>query len=169
MMALEIERKYLIRMPDEEMLSGLPDAEIWHIVQTYLTDGADGESRRVRSVVQNGTESYIYTEKRHITPIMREELERRIGREEYERLLLQTDPRGNPIRKVRYRVPYRGQTLEIDIYSFWQDRATLEIEMETPDQRVYLPDWIQIIRDVSDEKRYTNKQMSRHVPMEPLA
>ncbi len=167
-MALEIERKYLIRMPDANMLAALPGAQVWHIVQTYLTDGENGESRRVRSVVQDGTESFVYNEKRRITAIVREENERYISRAEYDRLLAQTEPTRSPISKVRYRIPHHGQLLEIDIYSFWQDRATLEIELESEDQRTYLPDWAQIIRDVSDERRYTNKQMAKNVPMEDI-
>ena len=63
-MALEIERKYLIRMPDVRRISGIPETEIWEIVQTYLADGENGESRRVRRVAQNGTETYYYTVKR---------------------------------------------------------------------------------------------------------
>lgn len=167
-MALEIERKYLIRMPDVRMISGLPQTEIWEIVQTYLTDGENGESRRVRRVAQNGTETYYYTVKRHITNLTRAEREREISESEYDRLLKETDPQGQPIYKTRYRVPYRGQLLEIDIYYFWRDRATLEIELQSEEQDIDLPSWICVIRDVSDEKRYTNRQLARRIPMENI-
>lgn len=167
-MALEIERKYLIRMPDVKMLEALPGVEIWKIVQTYLTDGENGESRRVRIVAQNGAETYFHTVKRHITNLTRAERECEISRAEYDRLLLDADPQGKPIHKTRYRVPYRDQLLEIDVYAFWQDRATLEIELQSEAQRIDLPEWVQIIRDVSAEKRYTNRQLARQIPMENI-
>ncbi len=167
-MALEIERKYLIRMPDVNMISEFPKTEIWEIVQTYLTDGENGESRRVRRVAQNGTETYFYTVKRHITSLTRAESEREISGSEYDRLLLETDPQGQPIYKTRYRVPYHNQLLEIDVYSFWRDRATLEIELDSEEQKIDLPDWVRVIRDVSAEKRYTNRQLARHIPMENI-
>ena len=167
-MALEIERKYLIRMPDVNRLSRIPETEIWEIVQTYLTDGENGESRRVRRVAQNGTETYFYTVKRHITNLTRAESERKISGTEYDRLLTEADPQGQPIYKTRYRVPYHNQLLEIDVYSFWRDRATLEIELDSEEQKIDLPDWVRVIRDVSAEKRYTNRQLARHIPMENI-
>ena len=167
-MALEIERKYLIRMPDVKMLEKLSGTEIWEIVQTYLTDGENGESRRVRIVAQNGAQHYFHTVKRHITNLTRAERESEVSRSEYERLLQDADPQGQPIHKTRYRVPYRDQLLEIDIYSFWQDRATLEIELRSEEQNIQLPEWVEIIRDVSAEKRYTNRQLARHIPMEDI-
>ena len=167
-MALEIERKYLIRMPDVNRLSRIPETEIWEIEQTYLMDGENGESRRVRRVAQNGTEAYFYTVKRHITNLTRAESEREIARAEYDRLLTEIDPQGQPIYKTRYRVPYHNQLLEIDVYSFWRDRATLEIELQSEEQNIDLPDWVCVIRDVSAEKRYTNRQLARCVPMEKI-
>ena len=43
----EIERKFLIAMPDRGMLEACPGASCSEIVQTYLKCG-EGESRRVR-------------------------------------------------------------------------------------------------------------------------
>ena len=37
-MGMEIERKYLIRMPDEAALRAMPGCAVWEIVQTYLKD-----------------------------------------------------------------------------------------------------------------------------------
>ena len=161
-MALEIERKYLIRMPDVHRLSKLPETEIWEIVQTYLTDGENGESRRVRRVAQNGTETYFYTVKRHITNLTRAESEREISGTEYDRLLLETDPQGQPIYKTRYRVPYHNQLLEIDVYSFWRDRAILEIELSDEGEEIFFPKVIQVIREVTGEAAYRNAALAEN-------
>ena len=56
----------------------------------------------------------------------------------------------------------------MDIYRFWSDRATLEIELEREDQPVQLPDWLEIVRDVTGEEAYKNFSLARCVPMEDL-
>ena len=57
---LEIERKFLVEMPDLALLDVRRSA---HIRQTYLTNGEGGSQRRVRMVTENGAVRYIYTEK----------------------------------------------------------------------------------------------------------
>lgn len=49
----EIERKYLIDLPDERFLAAQPDCAVWDIEQIYLL-GEPGETRRIRRVVENG-------------------------------------------------------------------------------------------------------------------
>ena len=78
---LEIERKYLIRRPEEARLAAMPGAEIWDLVQTYLTDGADGSTRRVRSVRTDGKTHYTHTVKHRVTVLSCEEMEEEISRE----------------------------------------------------------------------------------------
>lgn len=168
MSAIEIERKFLIRMPDEECLSSMPGCVKWEIVQTYLKMGPNGETRRVRRIFTDGKEQFIHTQKRRISALSSEENEHEISAEEYAELLKQADPDRIPVDKVRYRIPYMDQLLEIDIYSFWQDRATLEIELESEEQALHLPGWIDVVRDVSDDFAYKNSMLAHHVPMEPI-
>lgn len=165
---LEIERKYLIRMPDEGMLARMPLCEIWDIVQTYLMDGPDGSTRRVRSIASGGQVQYVHTVKRRLSDLSHEEREVEISREEYERLLADANPALNAIDKRRYRIPFEGQLLEIDIYRFWNDRATLEIELESEQQAVVLPPWLQIVRELTGECAYKNRFLAEKVPMEAL-
>ena len=165
---LEIERKYLIRRPEEARLAAMPGAEIWDLVQTYLTDGADGSTRRVRSVRTDGKTHYTHTVKHRVTVLSCEEMEEEISRETYDRLLADADPALNAIEKRRYRSPYAGQLLEIDLYSFWSDRATLEVELRREDQAVELPEWIELIREVTGERAYKNRYLAEAIPMEEL-
>ena len=58
--------------------------------------------------------------------------------------------------------------LEFDIYPFWQDRAILEIELTCEDEVPDIPEYVSIIRDVTGEKAYKNRQLARHVPMEKI-
>lgn len=165
---LEIERKYLIRMPDEAALRARPDCQIWHIIQTYLRDGIDGSTRRVRILRKNGVETCFYTCKRHINALSQQEDEKEISSEKYCEMLKEADTELKPINKCRYRIPFCGQLLEIDIYSFWNDRATLEIELENEEQKVVIPEWISVVREVTADRAYKNNRLAKFVPMEDI-
>ena len=61
---LEIERKFLVDMPD---ISKLNIAKRLNITQTYLNDGEGGSQRRVRKVKCNDDVFMTYTEKKFIS------------------------------------------------------------------------------------------------------
>ncbi|MBQ6373453.1 MAG: hypothetical protein IJJ45_03100 [Clostridia bacterium] len=164
----EIERKYLIRYPDTRLLSEQPGCEIWDIVQTYLTDGEGGQTRRVRQVTTGGRVTYHRTFKRRLSALSAEEDEGRIDLATYAAYVLQRDTSRTPIVKTRYRVPYHGHVLEFDIYPFWCDRAIMEIELQSEDETPDIPEWVGIIRDVTSEKAYKNRQLAKRVPMEEI-
>ena len=65
-------------------------------------------------------------------------------------------------------MPYAGHVLEFDVYPFWTDRAILEIELRSEDETAAIPDYVDIIRDVSGEKAYKNKQLAKNIPMEEI-
>ena len=164
---LETERKYLIAMPEPGLLDALGFSRI-SITQTYLLCPDEGASSRVRRSVENGLTSYTATEKRRITDITRVELERSITSEEYGRLLALADPSLKVIEKLRRTAKYDGMLLEIDIYPFWSDRAVLETELPDEDRPVRLPDYLRVIREVSSDKRYTNRSLAASVPFESI-
>ena len=165
---IETERKYLIRMPDERQLAAMPGCEIWDIEQIYLQDGPEGETRRIRSVLTGGERKYFRTEKKRVSALSSIENEAEISAESYAALRLQADPALNAIIKRRYRVPYEGHTLEIDVYAFWQDRATLEIELTSEDSEAPVPEWLSVIREVSGEYAYKNRCLADSIPMEDI-
>lgn len=163
----EIERKYLIRMPDEGMLSSIDGCEIWQIEQIYLRPGP-GCTRRIRRVVENGEARWYRTFKRRISALTSEEDEGRISAEEYQAYRKEADPERRAIVKLRYRIPYAGHILEIDVYPFWTDRAVLEIELEREDEQVRIPAWLEVIREVTDDARYKNVRLAKAVPMDEI-
>ena len=165
---LEIERKYLIRMPDVAALAAMPGCVIWDVEQTYLDRGADGCSRRIRKIEVGGAVKHVFTRKRRVDEMSCEETEGEISPEEYADLAKQADPARRPVAKRRYRIPYEGQLLEVDVYRFWSDRATLEIELKDESQQVKLPEWLDVIREVTGEDAYKNLNLALHVPMEPI-
>ena len=158
---LEIERKYLIAYPDLAALEANPNCVRVDIVQTYLKTAHPGESLRVRRWESGGQCRHIRTYKRKITGMTRIELEEDIAPEAYQALLAQADPDCRPIVKRRYRVSENGLLYEIDVYPEWTDRAVLEIELESEAQVVVLPDWVTVLREVTEDPRYTNHALAR--------
>lgn len=162
-MAYEIERKYLIEYPDIAQLEMYPDSSKSEIAQTYLkTD--DGMTSRVRVRTESGVTKYIFTKKKRITDVKCIENECEIEREEYEELLKLSDPERKTVYKTRYCLPYAGRVVEVDIYPFWNDRAIAEVELEDESEKIELPDFIKVIRDVTAEKAYKNASIAKKIP-----
>lgn len=162
-MNIEIERKFLIKRPDVSVLESIDGCAVREIVQTYLhTDGAE---RRIRRIVENGATSYIYTEKRRVpgAEISRFEDEREITAEEYAALYAEA---ANELAKTRYAFPYGGRVVEIDVYpdeiggELFRGRAILEIEMESEDEELHIPEFIEVIEEVTGRKEYSNKSLA---------
>ncbi len=164
----EIERKYLIRYPDIKTLQTQKGVEQWEIVQIYLTVSGPGETRRIRQVVSGGEIKYYKTFKKHLTSLTNEEDEGEIDQLEYIHLCQEQQPGCKPVGKTRYRIPYEGHILEFDIYPFWNDRAILEIELEREDEGAAIPDYVQIIRDVSADPAYKNRSLAENVIYEEI-
>ena len=161
----EIERKYLIRFPDSELLNSCSGRT--EITQTYLLS-RDGRTARVRKRGLDGEYTYTHTQKARISDVKRIELEREISEEEYTRLLEDADPSRGVIHKDRYCLTYREQMFEIDVYPFWNDRAIMEIELDNEGQEIIFPPEIQIIREVTADKRYTNSSLAKQVPYDSI-
>lgn len=161
----EIERKFLIAYPGPDILDM---ADISDIVQTYLKRTADGFSARLRKRGRDGNFVYTYTEKKHISDIRRIENEKEISQVEYEKKLSLADPARHTIYKKRCCLEYRGQIFEIDLYDFWNDRATMELELNSENQRIYFPPFIDIICELTDDRRYTNSSLAIEVPYDDI-
>ena len=156
----EIERKYLIRLPED--LSRFPVA---HIEQTYLEN--DGATERVRRIEKEGGTVFFHTLKRRINGLRCVEEEGAIPPAEAEVLLAR--PRvGVPVVKDRYYYRYGGHTFEIDVYPFWSRQCVMEVEMESEAEAVDLPPDITVIREVTGERRYKNAALAREVPREEV-
>ena len=166
-MNLEIERKYLIRMPSRALLDRLCVRRDY-IRQTYLLPAEPGTTERVRLRGCGETAEYTHTVKRRLTDRSREEREESVGPREYRALLGRADPALRTIEKTRRCIPFGGHILEVDCFPFWSDRAFLEIELSDPEEVPPLPDWVTLIREVTEDPRYTNRALAEAVPMEPI-
>jgi len=151
----EIERKYLIEMPNIAKLEKIFGAKKLEIIQTYLKS-TNGDEIRVRQRGQDGDYVYYQTTKKTINNLKRIEVEKRLSKDEYLNLIMQADTNKKQIRKTRYCFVYNNQYLELDIYPFWQDKAILEIELSSENQQVNIPKDIKVIKEVTQDITYKN-------------
>lgn len=161
--AKEIERKYLIEYPDVEELMSLPTCQKSTITQIYLKS-EPGVDRRIRQREQGGHITYTYTEKRPVKQndgvFARYEDERQISVKEYNMLLKEADYKKHTIVKDRYNIVENELTYEIDVYPFWDDRAIMEVELDDENDIVTIPDFVSVVRDVTNETAYKNASLA---------
>lgn len=158
----EIERKFLIAMPDEAFLKTCSASAI---TQTYLA--CEGNtSERVRERAYPDHCEYTHTIKYKLNNMRRIEDERQIDEDTYTALLERADPARRPIRKVRYCFEHDGRLWELDVFPFWKNSAYLEIELTGENEAFTLPPGLRLKREVTDDPRYTNAALSLHIPDE---
>ncbi len=161
----EIERKYLIKKPDLGFLGSLANVKKVDILQTYLISENNTEVR-VRQRSEDGKHSFTKTTKRHTDdPAKRIEEEKRISEDEYLGLLMDADPELHPVRKNRYCIAHResGQYLEVDIYPTSSEYAILEVELPSVDTEVVIPDYLEVVKEVTDDLSFSNYAIAKNL------
>ena len=146
--------------PTLSHLRALPGAEVTEILQTYLSS-APGVDERVRKRVTEGKTEYFHTLKEHLSPMVRTETESVIEEAEYTALLERADPAFRPLEKTRFCIPYAEQTLEIDVYPQLSEEAILEIELPSEETPVILPPVLQVLREATGDKAYSNRRLAK--------
>lgn len=154
---VETERKFLIKKPSMDMLEGTQGVTKLEIFQTYLHSDNPSIERRIRQRGDGKSYSYIYTEKKKISDMSRQETERRISKDEYLSLLMEGE---RAVRKYRYCFIFQNQYFELDVYPSWEDEAILEIELTSESQEVLIPEWIKVIKEVTDDPNYKNYNLA---------
>lgn len=152
---LEIERKYLVR--EVGAFPAHVHAVDVEIEQRYLRGSA-----RVRRRGVGPDAVYTHTIKQS-TGIAgkRIEIERKIGFREYSSLLADSDPLCGPITKTRKCFLWEGRYFELDTFqSPRPGLQLLEVELNSLDEKVDLPPWIAIDRDVTEEPAFANRELA---------
>ena len=160
---LEIERKFLIAFPDLEEIGKMPGYRVRHISQTYLSASDHCPGGRIRRIVEDGGVSYVYTFKKRISDRVRHEFERELDEAEYRELLCHRQEGTITIEKDRHIFRYEGLTYELDVYAFWDDKATLEAEVDSEDRAIPIPPCVTLIKEVTDDRRYNNSRLCRNL------
>ncbi|MCR5086077.1 MAG: CYTH domain-containing protein [Lachnospiraceae bacterium] len=161
---MEIERKFLVTEFPEN-LELYPHNEL---EQAYLA--SSGTTVRVRKI----DDSYVLTVKKKPRPSedstvanVNEEIEEEIPGDLYERLLRYAE--SAVVKKTRYRIPFCGYTVELDVYhGVLEGLATAEIEYESVEAAAAspLPEWFG--REVTNEREYRNSALAKLTSVESL-
>ena len=164
---IETERKFLIYMPDLKLIESCDGVRIKKIEQTYL-EYESGKNARVRRIDEGGRVSFVKTVKQRISTLSSFEDEHEIDENTYADELLHADKTKQTVRKTRYCIPFDNHVIEIDVYPFWNDRAILEVELASEDESFSIPDFIRVIKEVSEDGRYKNTNLAKEIPYDEI-
>lgn len=143
-MAIEIERKFLLKNKDWKKLANQGQV----LQQGYLSLDPE-KTVRVRTKKDKG---YL-TIKGKGSSISRQEFEYEIPLADAQALLELCQP--SIIQKTRYIVPYQEHIWEIDVFEGDNQGLVLaEVELQTEEESILLPSWVGT--EVSEDKRYYN-------------
>ena len=82
---------------------------------------------------------------------------------EYLKLLMEADTNKKQIRKTRYCIMHNNKYYEIDIYPFAKNTAICEIELNDENEKFELPEFIKIIKEVTNDKAFSNYNLSKSI------
>ena len=142
----EIERKFLVKRFPSDLKKFPHDT----IEQGYLAAGRGGLQVRLRK--KGSVLSLTYKQG---TRGAREEREIRLSLEQFNALWPATA--GRRLTKIRYDVPWKKHTIEIDVYRGRHDGlvvAEVEFDNEKSCEEFQPPDWLG--RDVTGKPKYSN-------------
>ena len=151
----EIERKFLL----SGLPADMPAARQITIDQGWLPGDHPRERLRSKSVAEADPQ-YVRTIKVG-RGLERVEVENSVAPAVFEALWPLTE--GCRVRKRRFVVPVGERAWEIDEFLDRDDCYFAEIELESTDEGVVLPDWLApvVVRDVTDEEGWSNLELAR--------
>lgn len=152
-------RKFLIAMPDMKALAEKYGAVAIDMEQTYLRITNASIERRVRRQKSGQEYLYFYTEKHFMQGGAKWDTEKPISEKQYDKYLLERDDSLNVVHKTKYRFVYDSCRFEIDVYPFDSSKAILF--RYAADDQPQLPEGIRVIKEVTGDLTYKNKQLAR--------
>lgn len=161
---IEVSRKFLIELPDMSALLSTVHAQRINVMQIYLKHDKENEEKRIRQRGKGEDFVYTLTVTKKINSLSRIKTERKIPSKEFLSLLMEADPALRQIQKERYCFVDENLYYEMDIYPFWNDRAILEIKLTEESQTVQIPEFIKVIKEVTDDSSYFNSSLAKNIP-----
>lgn len=166
MQKLEIEKKFIVKFTSWNDVFQLFDntTTIKRIEQIYLKAIKGDPAARIRKTVEGFKNKKTYfdiNQKKPAGTAANREKEKKISEEEFDKLFKHKDPSKNLIKKTRIVFKFKDQVFELDIFKeHLQGLIILEIELEDKDQKVNLPPYLKVIKEVTEEDKYNNYHLS---------
>lgn len=150
---LEVERKFLVQAFD---LTGVKHTVV-DIEQMYLSDG---------SRIRRRDQSYFHTKKfKRPDGPGAIELESRISDRTYSDMRSLKSPSQGVLRKRRHLFVYEEQYFELDVFENPElgGLVMMELEIDNDAHVVKIPPFIKVIREVTEENEFKNKNLARKI------
>lgn len=154
-------KKYLIDV-DENLLATLKDmnSDYTHIVQHFLKS-TPGTEKRIRRREKGDSTLFYYSDANMLTPFTRIKTDRIISERQYKDYLIEIDPNLGAIDKERYSFTYKNHFFRLDIFDFDQSKALLSAQIIQSDESIELPEFVNVLKDVSDIVNYKNYYLAK--------
>lgn len=163
---LTIERKFLLhRRPDFHNPLLMQPVPIL-IEQIYLISKPMEEIRIRKRSLRREDPIYYRTHRVNIGHGKRQETEEVISAKEYNQLKVFRDPFKRVIKKRRYCFIHNNQYFELDIFPADKARnrnrelCLLEIKLTEENDKVEIPPFLNVLKEVTGYKKYTNAQLA---------
>jgi adenylate cyclase len=148
---VEVERKWLVHTPPD-----LPVHQGKEVTQGYIALAEDGTEVRLRQI----GEQFFQTVKSE-GGLVRGEIEVELTKQQFEALWPATA--GRRLEKTRYRVPWAGKQVEIDVYDgSLAGLVVAEVEFTSAAESVQFtaPPWFGT--EVTEDEAYKNVHLALH-------
>lgn len=154
---IERERKFLVNGTD---VSIPVRHEVVNIAQIYLK--SEYENSRIRKRGQNGVFTYTHTIKKQLAPGKNIEKERMISDKNFLYLLESRDIKRHIIKKTRTCFIWKNKYYELDQFiNPFPGLHVLEAELESDDETLDLPPFLNIEKEVTDDLNYSNYNLAK--------
>lgn len=162
--SIEYTKKMLVKLPN---LNKLNYNRKITIIQNYLYSDNPNIEKRIRQRIYGKNSSFYYTEKNTISDGNgRLKSERKITEREYLSLMSQIDTSYHQITKERYCFVYDNQYMNLDVFPFDKEKGLLEVSLKENDTTIEYPDFIEIIKEVTEDVKYNNISLAETLSFE---
>ncbi len=154
---VEVFKKYLVEVNDEVLnkVKLEKNPSYVHILQHYLLSSPQIE-KRIRRREKDGNTLYYYSEATMLTSNKRIKRDRIISERQYIDYSVEIDPTLNMIDKERYGFIFNEHFFKLDVFSFDKSKGLLSVQIPNENEKIVLPDYFKVIKDVSEDKNYKN-------------
>ncbi|MBQ2137904.1 MAG: AAA family ATPase [Erysipelotrichaceae bacterium] len=154
--------RYLVEVNDD-VLNRMKEETSYsksHIVQYYLLSD-NGYERRIRAKEKNGETMYSYAEANYLSTNERVKVDRVLTERQYKDYFHQIDPEFNVIDKNRYSFMYKNLFFKLEVFDFDTSKGILTVDQPSDGRQVEIPDYINVLKDVSDDLNYKNYYLAK--------
>lgn len=149
--------KYLIEVDDNLLKKFESEANYStsHILQHYLKPG-DGHERRIRMRQTGDVIMYTYSDAKYLSNNERIKTDRVLTEKQYKDYFIQVDKNLNVLDKMRYSFIAGNEFFKVEVFDFDKTKGILSVDVPVDGHEVKIPDYIKIIKDVTNDMAYKN-------------